>query len=97
LPNSADAPTITAFENIGFFTHQFFEETVSAVLKVILGLGHIDRVSGPAGTLHRFTETFMGTLKTQYTNDEGKVTPWPESMVIQVMLINVEYPSTHAY
>jgi len=80
---SADYPTITGFENIGFFTHHFFEETVSAVLKVILDLDNIDRVPGVAGNLNRFTENFMGTLKTQYTNSQGQVTPWPESMVIQ--------------
>ncbi|KAK2467940.1 hypothetical protein APHAL10511_000235 [Amanita phalloides] len=81
--DSPDAPVITGFENIGFFTERFFEEAVSAVLSVIFDLGNIERV-GKHG-LHPFTEMFLGARKVQYTTGEGQVTPLPQSMMIELL------------
>lgn len=37
----------------------------------------------------RFTEDWHGTQTTQYINTKGLVTPWPDSLVVQVSSDNM--------
>ncbi|KAF9465406.1 heme peroxidase [Collybia nuda] len=68
----------------GLLSSKFFESTVPQVLGTILGLKDISRGPDLSGNFASFTEKLHGSPMQLYINAEAQVTPFPESLIIQV-------------
>lgn len=74
-----------AVQGIGFHgcpgVH-FAERTLLAVMRVIFSLKNLRRAPGSDGHLSSFKDLAQGTPMRLYTDEKGKMTPWPLSMVV---------------
>ncbi|KAF9472690.1 hypothetical protein BDN70DRAFT_900339, partial [Pholiota conissans] len=59
-------------------------DTVPPVLGVIFGLKDLKRGPNESGKLLTFTEDFHGAKRVMYPSQRGLVTPWPESLILEV-------------
>ncbi|PFH51655.1 hypothetical protein AMATHDRAFT_58795 [Amanita thiersii Skay4041] len=80
---TSESPVIIGLANTGFFSPQFFENVVPAVLKVIFRLNHVQQAPGTSDQLYRISEEYRGVTRMEYVNEQGQVTPWPTCMTIE--------------
>jgi len=59
-------------------------ETIIEVVRAVFKLKNIRRAPGDAGKLHGFTEIINETETDFFVQRNGKVSPWPGSMIIVV-------------
>lgn len=59
-------------------------QTVPPVLAAIFKLADLKRAPGESGKFTKFEEDWNATQRTLYASQRGLVTPWPESLIIQV-------------
>ncbi|RDB26685.1 Linoleate 10R-lipoxygenase [Hypsizygus marmoreus] len=74
---------ITSLGEHGLVSSKFFESVVPAVLGTIFDLKNIRRAPGVSGKLAKFTEQWHGSPRQLYTGKNGKVTPFPDSLLVQ--------------
>ncbi|KAL0070995.1 hypothetical protein AAF712_001553 [Marasmius tenuissimus] len=75
--------------NLGLGSHglllkPLFELIAPQVLGIILGLPGLQRAQGESGKFNKFEEDFRGVPLQQYVTYDGGVSPFPDSLVIQV-------------
>jgi len=68
----------------GMMTHEFFEKATLEILRAIFTLPGLKRAPGRAGQLRSFIhEISRGVIQEAYLDQNGNMTPWPVSLVVQ--------------
>ncbi|KAG7089000.1 hypothetical protein E1B28_012947 [Marasmius oreades] len=74
--------------HLGLGTHglllpPLFEAIAPGVVAAILGLPNLQRAHGESGKFNRYSEEYRGLPLQQYITYEGRVSPFPDSLVVQ--------------
>ncbi|XP_006456120.1 hypothetical protein AGABI2DRAFT_195360 [Agaricus bisporus var. bisporus H97] len=70
----------------GMMTPKFFDTVVPAIVGTILSQKGLKRADGESGRLTKFDENWHGTPRRQYLDISGLVTPWPDTMIVQLQV-----------
>jgi len=67
----------------GMLSSPFWESIAPVILGEIFAVRDLGHAPGASGQFNRFTENWHGCPVQQYVSVEGKVIPWPDSLVVQ--------------
>ncbi|KAL0576476.1 hypothetical protein V5O48_005487, partial [Marasmius crinis-equi] len=67
----------------GLLLSPLFEAIAPRVIGTILGLPRVQRAGGESGKFNRFVEDYCGVPLQQYITYEGRVSPFPASLIVQ--------------